>query len=392
LNKQTVTWGYAGVVVVMLLYLASVAPAAAASPITLTSPNAVKGGEFGISVSVNKTVAVGAPLENDGSLAKAGHAYLFSAKTGSLLLSLTSPNAQAGGEFGFFVVLSDYLVVSAQHETVGAITQAGRVYVYSSSTGALLQTLTSPNSQKSGVFGSSIDADGQLVAVGAAGESVGGKAGAGRVYLFDGKTGALVHTFSSPNSQAKGVFGTWVALSSSYLVVGAVGETVSGDAAAGRVYVYNAQTYALITTIVSPNVQAGAKLGWELGIKGGLVLATAPYETVAGLADGGHAYAFNPTTGALVYTLTSPNEKADGEFGFSATEDSASFVIGAPGEASGGHAYAFSISTGLRTSTLANAGGGAFGDSVAGLGKLIIVGAPKQTASGFSTAGHAFIF
>jgi hypothetical protein len=406
LDKRRSSIYGATVVAVSLFLLSAFAPAAiASSPVTLISPNAMKGGEFGISVGVNNTVAVGAPLENASGtkLAKGGNAYTFNLATGAHILTLTSPNEMAGGEFGFFVVMSDFLVASAQHETVSGHTQAGRVYVFNPSSGALLRTLQSPNVQTSGAFGSSIDSYGNYVAVGAAGETVAGKAAAGRVYLFNAETNKLLHTFASPNFQVKGAFGTWVALSNitksnNYLVVGAVGETVNGLASAGRVYVFNAVSpYNLITTLVSPNVQANAKFGWELGIRHGLVLATAPFETVGTLADEGHAYVFNPTTGALIYTLTSTNPKKSGEFGFSATEDAGYFVVGAPGETKGGEVYTFSTSTGKLVGTpLNNSGGGSFGDSVAVLGTVVVVGAPKQSVkvgtTSFSTAGKAFIF
>jgi hypothetical protein len=59
-----------------------------------------------------------------------------------------------------------------------------------------------------------------------------------RAYAFDAKTGALTHTLVSPNTQADGLFGYSVALSGGVVVVGALGETVSGNSEAGRVYVF----------------------------------------------------------------------------------------------------------------------------------------------------------
>src|SRR2546426_8167574 len=77
-------------------------PAASAdSTITLTSPNAQHAGYFGSSVAINENdpiVVVGAP----GETGNAGHAYVFDATDGSLIATLTSPNANAQISIYFF--------------------------------------------------------------------------------------------------------------------------------------------------------------------------------------------------------------------------------------------------------------------------------------------------
>src|SRR3989442_1328245 len=150
--------------------------------ITLTSPNAQTNGEFGFSVAVNEggtMVVVGAPFESAGTPAQslAGHAYVFDATDGSLITTLTSPNAQAGGRFGFSVAVSGTtVVVGAPFESAGTPAQpgAGHAYVFDASTGFLTPTtLTSPNAQPFGEFGFSVAVGGTTVVVGARGESAG---------------------------------------------------------------------------------------------------------------------------------------------------------------------------------------------------------------------------
>src|SRR5207237_1939931 len=98
----------------------------------LTSPYAQAFGQFGISVSVScTTVVVGAQLENANGQPEAGHAYSFDATTGFLTTTLTSPNAQGGGEFGASVAVSGTtVVVGAPRETGGGCTQAGHAYIF----------------------------------------------------------------------------------------------------------------------------------------------------------------------------------------------------------------------------------------------------------------------
>src|SRR5712691_10156942 len=198
--------------------------------ITLTSPNAQTVGEFGLSVAVNEgdpIVVVGAPFESAGTPAQpeAGHAYVLDTTTG-LITTLTSPNAQPFGEFGSSVAVSGTtVVVGARDESAGtpAQTQAGHAYVFDATDGSLITTLTSPNAQADGEFGQSVAVSGTTVVVGAPEESAGTPAQsfAGNAYVFDATDGSLITTLTSPNAQADGEFGSSVAVSGTTVVVGA---------------------------------------------------------------------------------------------------------------------------------------------------------------------------
>src|SRR5438477_297426 len=122
-------------------------PAAYAdSTITLTSPNAQSNGQFGSSVAINEgdpLVAVGAPFETANAIPGAGHAYVFDATDGSLVTTLTSPNPQIGGLFGFSVsITGTTVVVGAPRETANALSGAGHAYVFDATDGSLTTTLT----------------------------------------------------------------------------------------------------------------------------------------------------------------------------------------------------------------------------------------------------------
>jgi hypothetical protein len=153
---------------------------------TLTSPHAQNGGRFGVSVSISgTTVVVGAPDETANLMRTAGHAYVFDASTGSLIASLTSPYAQTFGFFGFSVSIScSTVVVGAYNEIANGQPGAGHAYSFDATTGFLTTTLTSPNAQSDGIFGFSVAVSGTTVVVGAQGESGSGFASAGHAYVF----------------------------------------------------------------------------------------------------------------------------------------------------------------------------------------------------------------
>src|SRR5207245_1550435 len=155
-----------------------------------TSPTPQFGGVFGFSVAVSgTTVVVGAPFESAGTPAQlsAGNAYVFDATDGSLITTITSPTPQFDGDFGLSVAVGGTtVVVGAPFEIVGLLTDAGHAYSFDASTGFLTTTLTSPNAQLNGRFGFSVavtEID-PIVVVGAPVESGGGSQAGGHAYVF----------------------------------------------------------------------------------------------------------------------------------------------------------------------------------------------------------------
>jgi hypothetical protein len=261
---------------------------------TLTSPNAEASGEFGWSVSISSTtVVVGAPEETANTQAFAGHAYVFDATDGSLITTLTSPNAQLNGFFGYSVAdIGTTVVVGAPDETANALVEAGHAYIFDATDGSLITTLTSPNAQPNGAFGLSVSISGTTVVVGAPDETANALPVAGHAYVFDSSTGSPIASLTSPYAQASGEFGVSVSVSCSTAVVGAPGETANGQAGAGHAYSFDASTGFLTTTLTSPNAQGPGGFGQSVAVSGTTVVVGAPQETGSGFTQAGHAYIF----------------------------------------------------------------------------------------------------
>src|SRR5207249_1234283 len=151
-------------------------------------------------------------------------------------ITLTSPNAQTDGNFGSSVAVSEgdpIVVVGAPLESAGtpAQQQAGHAYVLDTTTG-LITTLTSPTPQANGLFADSVAVSGTTVVVGAPLESAGTPAQqqAGHAYVFDATDGSLITTLTSPTPQTNGHFGLSVAVSGTTVVVGAEFESAGTPA------------------------------------------------------------------------------------------------------------------------------------------------------------------
>ncbi|MFN7973732.1 MAG: integrin alpha [Acidobacteriota bacterium] len=321
---------------------------------SLVSPAPSQGGHFGFAVcGVPDTngdgiddVAVGAYGEDEAGFGGAGHAYIFSGATGTLLVAFASPNPQSPGGFGHAMFgMKDAngdgrgdLVVGAVLESDGSgFTSTGRAYIIDGTNGQPIATLTTDTPTQTGLFSRSVgvvpdvNGDGrEEVIVGGLQESCcGSPAMAGRAHIYDGVTGTLLRTIKSPNEENNGIFGEGVAgipdVNGDCLgdvIVAAEYETVSGVFHGGRCYIMDGATGAPLQTITSPNNQDSGQFGYYVagttdldGDGFGDTIIGAKWEDAGGLMDGGYSYVYSGATGALVTTLISPNNQVNGTFG-----------------------------------------------------------------------------
>lgn len=303
-------------------------------------------------------------------------------------IALDSRNPERAGHFGRAVAMGDItgdgradIIVGAQFEDVGAAGDQGRVYVYNGRTRAPIYTLTAPGSPSCGSegcrFGKAVAAqdvtgDGRAdIIVGAPFEDVGGNSNQGRVYVFDGATGALTLTLNTPNPQPTARFGDAVAAGDvngdgrADVIVGAPSQCfdVPPLTCAGRVFVFDGRTGAMIRTLNTPSPASNGEFGRS--VAAGDVTGDGRADVIVGapgeFVGEGRVYVFDGSTGALIRTLTSP-------FAFAC-------VLGLPQ-----CSFGFSVSVG---------GGGA--------STIIVIGAPLEDdaeppAVGFPDQGRVYVF
>lgn len=188
---------------------------------------------------------------------------------------LNNPTPHSTDYFGYAVAISGSLAVVGvyQDESDGTtgISNAGRAYVFNADTGVLVATLNNPTPHISDFFGYSLAIDGNTVVVGAYQDESDGEAGvsaAGRAYVFNATTGALVSTLNNSSPHATDNFGYSVAIDGNVAVVGAHMDESDGGAgvsaaAALRHRVRRAISCSIQRT-VSCNI-AKAMRGWKSG-------------------------------------------------------------------------------------------------------------------------------
>src|SRR5207247_8455774 len=103
-------------------------------------------------------------------------------------------------------------------------------------------------------FGFAVTAVGSTVLIGAP--------GAGRAFLFDGTSGALLRTLAAPTPEAGDQFGYAVAALGSNLLVGAPGAGDLGASPnAGRAFLLDRRAGALLQIFATPTPAGGARRG-----------------------------------------------------------------------------------------------------------------------------------
>ncbi len=248
---------------------------------------------------------------------------------------------------------------------------------------------------------------GTYVVVGVSSDSTAGS-GSGLVKVFDAASGVLLHVLNNPRPGASAGFGSSVAISGSRVVVGAPDSDSAGSADSGAAYVFNLATATPTVPVAEftyPSPAPGDDFGAAVSIDGLTIAVAATGKNVSGQTAAGAVYLYSlgsATPTVPVMTLTNPSPDADDRYGNAVALSSNILVIGCGNEETSesavGIAYVHDLAGVTPTSpvhTLQNPTPGRqdnFGSSVAiAAGNRIAVG-----ASGDSTAatlgGSVYIF
>ena len=313
---------------------------------------------FGASVAVkNGLVVVGASAKT-GTFSQQGAAYVFDCSGSSCSQQgiLVSPTPFATGRFGSSIAISGTTVV------IGAYLEnydGGKAYVFDCSIASacsLKNTLTATDALQNRMFGNSVAIEGTLIAVGAYADNIGANTDQGSVYAFNCTSGFSDCSSSTKLVAADGLtnanLGIKVAVSGTVVAAGARGDTIGGNASQGSVYVYDCSAFpcAASTKLTVPDGAAQDMFGNGLAMKGSTLIVGAPGDDIGGNADQGSAYVFACTGTACVqkYKLTAGDGTAGDQFGNGIGLDGLNIAIGAPysdisGRVDQGAVYLFAL-------------------------------------------------
>ena len=277
---------------------------------TLNNPNAYNTSAsdyFGRKVGISESYAiVSADSEDDAGGSASGKAYIFSTSTGSLLHTLHNPTsygASAGDYFaGAVEICESYAVVGAYGEDEAGSANSGKAYIFSTSTGSLLHTLDNPNAYDTPTddyFGLRVAISESYAIVGTYNEDdPAGRLSSGKAYIYSTSTGSLLHILNNPNAYGgayEDKFGSSVAISESYAIVGAYYEDDAEGLSSGKAYVFSTSDGNLLYTLDNPNVYGTSDsdiFGGAVGICESYAIVSGSGEDEAGYTGSGNAYVF----------------------------------------------------------------------------------------------------
>jgi len=266
----------------------------------LVSPDADSDLEFfGRAVAMYSSFAVaGAPMRDVGSDEDTGKIHIYRRTTvlgqpaWVLDETITNPSPDDDDQFGAAVDITNIggvytVAVGCPFDDLTGAAQGGRVriYVRNVDTGAwsLQDTVVATTAQADANFGFAVSFDFDRLMVGAPNEDVSGEANAGAAYLFErsGTNWGTGIRFICPaaNRDPGDMFGSDVAISGSWLAIGAGADDEGLETNAGAIYAYRLSLgWAFQQRILGLTPDAFDEIGEQIDLAGRVLVAGNPSE------------------------------------------------------------------------------------------------------------------
>lgn len=370
---------------------------------------------FGSAVALQENTAlVGVPNGDTAAGSNAGCAYVFT-RGGNVWTprkKLTASDGAAEDHFGASVAITTYkAVIGAPGADPGGVADAGSAYVFlhSGMTWIFEEKLSASDGAAQDHFGQSVAIDEDKLMVGAPGvDGVGGADyGAAYAYQWNGLNWSdeqkLAHDTLNESSQ----FGSAVAMSGDFAVVGAPGTDADGvDVGRAYAFVWNTPVAGDWSphSVLSAFTSVGGYLGYSVALDGDTAVLGAPSATIVGRHGQGKAAVFvrsgDMWNGPVMLTATDGD--TDDNFGASVAVDGDRVAIGAwqmdtPAWLDAGAVYLYSragtawdLSTRLLHPDASH--NDRLGASVAISGDTILAGTMSGNTVNGTDAGSAYAF
>ena len=210
------------------------------------------------------------------------------------------------------------IVVSSPGKSVDGIWGAGNISVIDTDTNSLLYTIHNPEPDKNSRFGRNIGISDSYILVAVHGKTIGyDDYFPAKIYVFDGKTGNLLHTIKNPNDEKSDT-----RFHSAFSGIGAVGDTIVAgsyfdefdDFPTHIIHVFDGKTGSLLYTMDSP-IPGSVSFGEKFESFDGKIAVHTRDEDPNDKKSDDAIHVFDGKTGSLLYTITDPETDFAGDFG-----------------------------------------------------------------------------
>lgn len=347
---------------------------------------------YGYAVAVSGDLAVIASAFDDNDT---GSVYIVDVTTGQELRKITASDATAGDLFGLSVALDGTTAVVGAIWNNEAATGAGAAYVYDVTTGQELYKLMADDATENDRLGMSVAIEGNTILVGCPDDDWAGD-GSGSVYVFDLATGAQTAKLTASDAQPYDSFGNAIAISGTTALIGAFGDSASGDAS-GVAYVFDLTTGAEVYQFQPADVAEYDYFARALDLEGDIAVIGSENDDDL-IYNGGSAYIYDIATHQQLAKLLPSDPQMLGFFGAAIDIEGDQVLIGqwygvTEGEAQG-RAYLFDIPSATELALYRASDGedyDLFGFAVGLSGGEAVVGQYADDDLGMD-AGAAYVF
>jgi FG-GAP repeat len=313
-------------------------PASIMPTIRLASDGAADD-NFGISVAISGNHAiVGAYGDDIGANGNQGSAYVFvrSGSSWTQQAKLTASDGAADDLFGYSVAISgDYAIVGAYGDDIGANSAQGSAYVFVRTGTSWTQQLklTASDGAAGDRFGSRVAISGDYAIVGAYLDDIGANNDQGSAYLFMRSSNSWTQQakLTASDGAAADNFGISVAISEDYTIVGAYADDIGANSNQGSAYVFVpvVGTWTQQAKLTASDGVAFDNFGGSVAISGDYAIVGAYNDDIGANTNQGSAYVFQRTGSSwtLVRKVTD-NSPANTYNGTSVGISNGSFIIG----------------------------------------------------------------
>lgn len=324
-------------------------------------------------------------------LATAGEPFAYSTE------QILAPGGQAGDWFGYSIALGDgYLAVGATKDNTAG-EEAGAVYVYNASSGAFVYKLIPPDLTAGDRFGYDVAIKGNILLASAPDDDAGGVAFSGSVYMFALQSGVQVNKFVANNGTIVEQMGWSVAITDGAIVAGAVGGRNSNGVRTGAVYAFSTQSFSQLARFSPVDGTTDAFFGDSLALSQSYLAVGAPRMN-NGIGESGAVYLYSYFNGNLIHKFIPNDARVDQSFGSDVAISGDRIFIGSGLDdeygTNSGSVYVFDAISGNQIIKIPPYEPGVidwFGLSIAVDGDTLLIGAPFDDEHAQSS-GAVFVY
>ena len=302
----------------------------------LTASDAVWLHNFGGAIALDGAVAViGAIHDNQGG-PEAGAAYVFRWDGNSWIeeQKLRASDARPWEYFGAALAVEDGLIAVGALSTENGLERAGAVYLYGWDGGSWIerQKLTASDASEHDLFGETIAIQGAAMLVGAPGDDV-GTTDCGSVYAFewDGSNWVQRQRLTASDALPYDGFGSSLDIDANVAAIGAPGDISSVP---GAVYLFQHEsiaggTWILESKVTPADAQPGDYFGAAVDLDNAALAVGAPWAETAGRSSGAaYLYHRNGTDWIEQDKLIAADAAAGDWFGYALAFDGDLAAVG----------------------------------------------------------------